>query len=68
MEKLMLHETENQSPMKISSQTIINEDYNQSEVENYLQFINFTSYAQPYDISKPPANKFRSQTLLETGS
>ncbi len=64
MEKLLLHETENQSPMNFLSQTSINEDFNRSEVENYLQTINFPSSAQPYDVSKPPANKFRSEPKL----
>ncbi len=61
MEKLLLHETENQSAIKFLSQTSFNEDYNQSEVENYLQTINFTSSTKPYDTSKPLANKFTSE-------
>ncbi len=64
MEKLLLHETENQSQMKFLSQTSTIEDYNQDDVENYLQTIKLTSFAKTYDISKPPANKFRSEPKL----
>ncbi len=64
MEKLLLHETGNQLPKEFLSQSSINEDYNQWEVEKYLQNIKSTSAIDYNDIIKPPSNAFRSEPKL----
>ncbi len=63
-EKLLLHKTGNQLPMEFLSQSSINEDYNQREVEKYLQNIKSTSAIDYNDIIKPPSNAFRSEPKL----
>ncbi len=50
--------------MEFLSQASVNDDYNQQEVEKYVQTIKHTSGTEHEDIIKPPLNAFRLEQNL----